>query len=670
MLDTMFESLWWEAPTHKYPRGVGYGDVPDLEEVNRASSLLEQLKALELRQREVHQQNLWNARLYGNREIAAFDWGTGAYYYNHSLAPVSLLAENLVMSVVDTMVSRVGKNRTKVTPVPHNGSWKLRRTIDKLDRWIHGEMTRMHAWRTGKQVFRDAAIFGYGGVRVEADEDGHLCLQRFFPDNLLVDQHEVVTTGGIRHIYEREVLPVRTVEATYGLPYGALGTHPAPQMYLPYRVMGANHVILARGWRAAGPDGPGRHVVACEGKVLVDREWPYEWLPHVIYHSDEPVVGFYWPSIVERVLPYQIRLNEVNEVIRDAQDLMARPRVLVAEGSRVNPQDVDNTVGRIIKYTGVKPEALVWPAVSAELYQERDRIVRTCFEQFGLSQMVSQGKLPAQARLDSSAALREATDISDDRLSDPTQRLEEWYLDLAETMIRVQRAFGSPAGKTTWSVGGKYGAETIEWKDADPGDHTYTMSLEPASLFSLTPAARRDTLEQWLAQGVVTPEEYRRQLAHPDLEGEESIQAAAAEDIDRVIDLLEDGDYESPDPVQDLVQGVQRVTLAYLRLSRYDDVPDEVKTNFVKWLSTARATLDGGTEDQASPAPSELPPVPGAAPPGAPMGPGGPTMTGGPPMGPPGLPPGGPIAPSVQIPPAAPVPFQGPVGGPPIRLRR
>jgi hypothetical protein len=608
----------------------------------RAASLIGTVQRLEDLQREVHDQNLWNAQLYSNRELAHFDWGHGTYY-RASLAPLSMLGENLVLQVVDTMVTQVGKNRPKVSPTTHGGSFKLKLQAQRLDRWLYGEFVRLRVYQKMKQVFRDACIFGFGTALVHLD-NGKLCVERVFPDEVIVDQHEAAMLGGHpRHRYRRRALPLEQVAAAYGVdPDEIRATNSSD--YTSYRGPADTHVVVVEAWRAATPDESGHYMAACEGRILKEESWPHEWLPWVDFHYQETASGFYCPSAVEIALPYQIRLNEINEVIRDAQDVMARPRLLVAEGSRVNPHEIDNLVARVIRYAGIKPEPAVWPAIPVELYNERDRVVRTCFEQFGLGQLVVQSKLPGQARLDSSAALREATAISEDRLADLAQRYEEAFLRLGETMMRVMGAYGGKGYKTTWTTGGKARREVIDWSECDLDENAYTLTLEASSVFSMTPSARRDTLEEWLASGKITPEEYRRLNAHPDLEGETSIQAAAAEDIDRVIELLEDGKYESPTEEQDLVQGVQRVTQAALRIRKYEEYErgdlQTQENNMIKWLSMARAILEKGTEPPPqAPAPPMGPPGPmdqmGMAPP-MPMGPpmGGPPM----PMGPPGPP--------------------------------
>ena len=592
-------------------------DLPDEEvEKARANNLIDQARNLENVQREVHEQNLYSAQLYSNRELASFDWGNSALY-RASLAPVSRTGENIVLMVVDTLVSQVGKNRPKARPQTRGASWKLRQQAKRLDKFLYGEFIRNRVYEKGKQVFRDACVFGFGALYVCVN-DGRLHVERVFPDELLVDQMEVVASGRARHWYRRRVLPVEVVVSSYAKEgedieemRAELEAISRSTDYLEYRTVGAGYVVLVEGWQCARGNKPGRYVAAVSNRILRDDPYELECPPFVTYAWQEALSGFYSPSAVEQALPYQIRLNEINDVIRDAQDLMGRPRILVHEGSRVNPLEIDNLVARFIKYTGIKPEAVTWPAISAELYNERDRQVRICLEQFGISAMASKVTPPAQARFDSSAAFREFNAIQDDRLSDPAQRFERFYLDLAEKMIEVLKASGATP-KTTWVSGGKRGrVEVIDWNEIDLDKDAYVLQLEATSVFDSTPSALRDELEKQLGMGLITPEEYRLQLSHPDDESALSLQAAAANDIQRVIELLEDGEYESPTPIQDLVNGVQLVTLAALNLKIYKDVDPDIHLNFLNWITEARNILGIGEETVPSEMPDASMQVPG-----------------------------------------------------------
>jgi hypothetical protein len=602
-------------------------DLPP-DEINRmrANSLYWTCRNLENIQREVHEQNLWAAQLYSNRELAAFDWGNSALY-RASLSPIQRTGENLVLMVVDTLVSQIGKNRPKPRPQTRGASWHLRNQARKLDKFLYGEFNRLRAYEVGKRIFRDACIFGFGATYVCID-DGKLHIERVFPDEILVDQMEVVASGKARHFYRRRVLPAEVVASTFDHPgvshdefVQELESIARTTDYLEYRTVGMGYVVVVEGWQLATRNSPGRYVCAVQNKVLKDAEYKLTIPPFALYHWQIPVSGFYTPSAVEQVLPYQIRLTEINDVIRDAQDLMGRPRILVAEGSRVNPLEIDNMIGRFVKYTGIKPEAVTWPAIQPELYNERDRLVRICLEQFGISAMASKVEPPPAARFDSSAAFREFNAIQDDRLADPAQRFERYYLDLAELMMRVLKDSGSHY-ETVWSTGGsgtKNGMmEKIDWSEIDLDEDAYVLQLEATSIFDSTPSAIRDELEKQLAMGLITPEQYRLELTSPDEEAETSIQAAAAADIRRVIDLLERGEYESPTPIQDLIQGVQLVSLAALNLNQYDDVPAKVKLNFLNWITAARNILEIGTETVNQPQPATAANIPGLSPPASP----------------------------------------------------
>ena len=569
----------------------------------RAASLISCAQSLEQVQNAVHEQNLWSAQLYSNRELAAFDWGTGQLY-RASLAPISRTGENITMRVVDTMVSQIGKNKPKPKPVARGAAFSCRQSIRLLDKFLYGEWQRNSIYETGKQIFRDACIFGFGCMKVCTEDDSEhgarIKYERVFPDEILVDQMEIVACGKIRHFYRRRVLPIEVVAATYGYDeeeLRELSNHTNTTSYNPDRPIGAGWIVVVEGYQLGG-----RWMVATQGCVLDEGEWPHDWLPYVFYHWQVPVSGFYSPGIVEQAIPYQIRLNEINEVIRDAQDIMGRPRVLIAEGSRVNPMEIDNLIGRFIKYTGVKPEAITWQAINAELYNERERQIQACMDNFGLSNLATTVTPPPGARFDSSPAFREFNAIQDDRLSDPAERLEHFYRVVAERTTQVIEASGVKP-KTTWYSGYKSAkAEVIDWEEVAHDANSYIMTMEMTSLYSMTPSAARDELEKQLAMGLITPEQYRMELADPDQESALSIQAAAAEDLNRVQELLEMGEWESPIPEQDLVSGIEKMTLALLNLNKYKDDGKsrislaEIKLNFVNWITLAKALTKKGTE--------------------------------------------------------------------------
>jgi hypothetical protein len=575
----------------------------------RSRLLWEHVRGLEEAQAEVHRGNLLNARLFQNRELTAFDWGHNQIR-TVQLAPVSRQAENLALSIGETVVSLIGKARPKATPQTSDADWELRNAAHELDQALYGEFQRLDVWGLAQEALRDAFIFGLGVLYGAAENDG-IVIERVFPDEIIVDQAECLHDRRPLTVARRRALPVETALSIWGTaPEARLAIREAANKrdYLSYRSPGPGYVVITEGWCRSTRGQVGRHVVTCGASedALVDEEYTDTALPFVFFHWQVPITGFYCPSGVEQVLPYQLRLNEVNAVIRDAQDVMARPRLLVSQGSQVDAGQFDNRIGRVISYLGVKPEAVTWPAVSAELYNERDRIVRSCFEFFGIPRLFSQGALPGGARLDSSVALREYSAINQDRFANLSQRFENLHLDVARLVVRLRGAAG---GSVRVTNPGK-GTRELDWSLVLEAlkDKSYDLTLEASSVLNQTPAARQDTIRDWLQNGVISPEEFRLLLQHPDLEHQISLTVAASKDIDAVIWELSRGRYEEPTPYQDLVQGVNRVSLALLD-ARRRGAPESTLQLFRDWIESARAILEIG-----APAAPAAAPVPTGAP--------------------------------------------------------
>lgn len=593
------------------------GDDTEYERKIRADDLVETMASLENTNRAVHTNTVDSYELYSNRALSTFDWGTGIFI-TASLEPLSRTTDNVVVEICDSMLAEVGKARPKIKPVCHGASWNARRNAKKLDKFLWGEFVRNDIYEIAKGVLLDAEVCGFGCIKVVMDDNDRLKLEKVFPDEILVDQQEVATLGTLKTVYRRRALPLEVVAATWDVPEEKLT--PISGIYnVNYRTLGSSYVIVGEAIKLPSKGCPGRRVVAVQGLILEDEEWDNDWFPYVFFHYNRPLVGFYAQSLVELIIPDQIRLNEINEVIEEAQRLFCGGRVFVQHGSKVSSAAIDNIVGKVIYYTGVKPEAVTWPAVSGELYNERDRLKMNAYSKVGLNQSASSGQLPAAARLDSSPAVRELNSVQDSRLADITQRYEKFFVQVATTMINVIRTSGVNP-ETTWFSGGKRTrSEKIVWSEMKLDDMSYTMTLEPASSFSMTPSAIRDDLESKLLNQQISLAEYQKQLSVYDPDSATNLLAASAENLDMTQEKLEDGIAVMPDTHQDLVAGVKQMTSAYNMLDFYDDVPVEVYEVFINWIEAANGLTTKGTEpameqEAAPPAQVAQPQMPGMVP--------------------------------------------------------
>lgn len=586
-----------ESPTSRW------WDMTTTPENGRGPALWQYARWVEMKQAAHHRRLLYNALRYSNRELAAFDWGWGRYL-SSSLVPYRENAENLILSIIDTMVATVGKNKVKARPLTKNASFKLRRMARKLDRYLYGEAKRLDFWELAKDAFRDACWGEVGTVFGYYDPKEGVCLERVFPDEMIVDNtlcpSDIVPPIQVRRrpMHIDSLFDMWGDRLTQEQKDLLINDSRLNQGWTSERAPAPGWLIVTEGYRAKYGNKPGAHVVGTHSVTILEEEWKYSWLPYVHFHWMRPPSGFYCPSACEQADPYQKRLDEINSVIRDAQDLMARPRIWLQTGGKLQLTQLDNRIGRVLQ-SAVEPKPLVWSAVSPELYNERERQVRIAYEYFGLTQLSAQGKLPAGARLDSSEALNEYNQIQDDRLADIAQRYERFQLAMYNLVINLSEKAAKDGHqlKTTWVAGRR--VQEINWKDVDFDKDRYVIHIEPASTMVESSAAQKDLVMKLASSQVLSRDQLLMLMDTPDLEREVSLQVAASEDIERTAEMLEDGNYEAPSPLQDLVKGVQRIHYIYLRLKTdYDDVPDEVLENMERWIRHANWIIKTGV-DQA-----------------------------------------------------------------------
>lgn len=622
-----------EVPTEQW-----YGETEP--EGGRGKALWQHTRWIENKQQSHHRRILYNAKRYSNRELSAFDWGWGKFI-SPALTPANENMENLHMAVGETYVATVGKNRVKARPLTKNASFKLRRVARKLDRFLYAEAKRVDFWEKCKEAFRDA-YWGEVGVLFGYYDKNGVVLERVFPDELIVDNNTCPSDLNPPMIIRRRAIHLESILKRFGKKLSAETVEKlraeakSDTPWLVDRPVAPGWLVVCEGYKPKSGTEKGCHVVGTYSTTIFEEVWEEEWVPFTYYHWMRPTSGFYCPSGVEHVDPYQKRLNKINAVIEDAQDLMARPRIWNQTGSKLQLSQMDSRIGRVLT-SATEPKPLTWPAVSADLYNERERVKRECFGDLGLTQLAAQGKLPAGARLDSSEALNEYNAIQDDRLVDMAQRYERFQLETYNLLINLCEKAHSDGVKlkTTWAMGKR--VEEIDWNDVDFSKDRYVIQIEPASVMSESTANRKEMVAKLAASGVFTREELLMQMNSPDLEREVAIQVAAMEDIERQAEIIEDGGYEAPSPLTDLVKGPQRMHYIALQLkTEYKDVPDKVITGFKRWIRQARWIAKTGADiEQANEQTGTgMPAVQGMPPQGAP---------GGMPMAPPGMPPAGPM---------------------------
>lgn len=573
-----------------------------LDKRDRAEALVAETAAIEMRQSTWHETNLWNASLFCNRELVGFRWGT--IEAHGELIPKDLRSENLIEEIGESLLAKASSSPLIPSMEPHGRSYKVERAVRKLQEFVQGVWTHIKAEEAAVQAFLDAYIAGLCCVRVGWDEHTKSVLaETVFFDNIIIDNRECSNRTPPRHYRIRQVMPRSVVEARYDI-----NLEQQQGKYVDHRTIGEGWVVLVEGFRLPDAAGNGGyHMVSSCGVALVDEEWKHPWVPLAFFHFRDPVSGFFPRSGVEMLVPYQMRMNELNEAIEESQDIAHRPRILKHAGSNIDVSQWDNEAGRILDYTGIAPTPFVWETKLEELYAERERVRETSHAYMGLSLMTSQSDMPDQVRLDSSAGVREFRNMEDARHLRMWTRFESFRLEIAKLILLVLGSGkGSESYTATYFPGGSRARATkIPYKAIKTvTDDQYSWSMEAVPLSTMSPAARRETIRDWSSRNLLLPGEERRMEGNPNLERIEDLEMASIDDIYRHMEIMEEGGFEEPTAMTNLVYGVPRVTQNYHYLKDFDGEEDDDKVDpavliaHQRWVAIAMSIQQAAIQAQ------------------------------------------------------------------------
>ena len=620
------------------------------KDVDVADAVTQSVDAIRDRQRYRTEANLVHARLYGGMQTLGF----APTQYSRELATSSLTPKkklrsrpqlNLVKSMVDTVVSKVGKSKPRATFLTSGGTFASQQRAKRLNRLSQGQFHEANVYAKSPRVLTDACVLGTGIFKAYI-ANWKVCVERVFVEELLVDDSEGMY-GAPRSMFQtkpiaREVLkgdPAYQSKAQQKAIDSGRKPNPGRGSSITALKTGEGDMVeVMEAWHLASEDGKGgRHVICTNAGVLLDEEWDWDVFPIVAERYAHRLLGWYGEGIPERHLGRQESINRTLIRIDDILHLCAVPRYLVPDGSNVAVEQIRNAIGDILKYRGAQAPVLAAPPpLTPELMNYLARLVSEGYELEGISQLSAGARKPAG--LNSGEAIRTYGDVEDQRFVILGQEHEDVHLQLAKLMLRMgakcarlaQEAKDAGEDVPEYAVryAEKRGYEDISWKDAFPEGEvdwdSFVVQMFPTSSLPTTPSARKQAVEEMWQAGWIDAQEARRLLDFPDLEASNNVAFAAWEDIEQAVeDILEKGEYRPPEPYQDLKAGIQRMQSGYLRARRLN-APEARLELMRRWMSQADETLKKALPP---PAPPPMPPmgaapglVPGAMPPGAPVG--------------------------------------------------
>lgn len=536
---------------------------------------------------------------------------------------------NLVQTCTDTLVSRHSQNEPQPKFLTDGADYKQRHLAQELNRFILGEFYQVKAYQKATKMLRDGIVMGGGALKVYEGEGGKVCVDRVLQTDLFVDDNDSLNGDPQQLIQlklvDRDKLMANNPKAARMIE-GAPNSYPDNAAETGRTV--ADQIMVVEAWKLpSGPDREapgyvsGRHVISTVVGVIFDEPWDKPKFPFVFFNYSDPFLGFWGQGLATQLFGTQFALNRILWTITTAIRMVGVPRVFVEQNSKIVKAHLNDQIGSIITFSGVKPSYEVAPSNAPELYAERDKLIEYGFRQCGVSDMQATGQKPQG--LDSGEAIRSYDDINSDRQAELSKKYDNVFVELAYLITDKAMDIAKRDGSYQTVYPNKDGTKEIDLPKMSFLKDPFVIQCFTESSLPRQPAGRIATVTEQVQAGMLTVKEGRRLMKFPDLEQNEKLDNASEERIFQILDaIVEDGKYTPPDPFMDLDLAttlvVQYINL-YLAAKLEEKKADQLRTFFkqVQALKTAATAPPPG-------APAPMPQASPEAPPTSPLVPNSP----------------------------------------------
>jgi hypothetical protein len=534
------------------------------------------------------------------------------------------VTENAIASGVDTVSAVISTTDVRSRVMTDGADWGQRRTARHLEWYAEQLGAELEILARARSACKESSKKGNGVVKrwVVFDE---IRVEHVLIENIVVDDNECRAGRKPRQLHQWDWIDADELAAMFpGNDEAIEAARTSRRWHSADRgsQYGANMVAVLFSWRLpVGKKGTknyvaGRYTACVDGRTLTDKKYEKDHFPFDMMVWSERVKSFYGIGGAERIAGIQRALNRRNWQIERANDQLALPTTYVRQAD-ANLLVKSSRVGAMAVCRGEYPKTVTPVAVSGETYQSRIDLRESALNEFGVTSMQTHGTKPAG--LDSGAALREFKDQTTQRFAPQERSFEDLVLDITWGVLDLCKDLGQKA--PTVMRHSRFGARRIRWADVDMRD--MKIQLQAASNLNRTPAGRMQTVVEYAQAGIITQDEARRLLEHPDLEGALSLYTAALEAIENDLDEIADGANVMPEPFSNLAMTVWRGQQEYLKWS-VEGAPEdrlEALRQYVvqaAWMEQLRNAPQASNANMPAMG-AELGAVPGAPPAGAEM---------------------------------------------------
>lgn len=551
---------WWEQKT----------DAQIAESISATLKVMDRVQAARV------SQLLINARLYGNVPITTTAGLAYTAFRQANTATRERLTYCLVQSAIDTAIAKLSRNRPKPYFLTSGGNFKEQRKAKKLNQFVDGMFYEQRAYEKGSLAARDAAVQGDGLIYVH-ERHGRVVFDRVRVDECWIDEVEGMF-GEPRQMHRTTYVDRGVLGASWPGQKDAIAKADPPELRGLNSPSMSDSVLVRESWHLpSGPDAKdGRYVISLEEVVLHKERWLRDHFPFARMPWTPRPFGYWAQGAAEQLSSTQFELNKLLKIIQQAMNKSGAFVIFLENGSKVVKAHLNNEIGSIVNYSGTKPQYETPPICPPELYMQVENLIRRGYEIVGVSQLNATGKKPDG--LNSGKALREMDDISTDRFTTIEKQYERFYMDLGKLAIACARELAEEGGNYEVTVPGRQSMRKLDWSAIGLEDDEFVTQCFSVSSFPQEPAARLETVTEYMQAGMIPPDIGQKLLEFPDLAQYESLANAMEERLQDVLDAIaDDGEFTPPEPHYNLDRAKELVLQYILRGESQDLEPERLE---------------------------------------------------------------------------------------------
>jgi hypothetical protein len=417
---------------------------------------------------------------------------------------------NVIKSVIDFLVSRIGIEKVRPYFTPVNGLYSTRAIVRQAQQYFDIIYEKEKVQFKVLQAFRNACIFGIGYVFYNPFSDGI----------------EVPGTWQVA---------VSNSEKGYGIPTKCLveyKNYPITQLDrlgIDKEINGVDYVNLKLFFDVLTQ----KAIALINNTPVKEIAYKAENIPLAFVYYNKPVFGTRTISIVDELDGIQTNIDLINSKISAATQLTPANTTYVEAGSSLQPGDISNRTGNVYSVKmgpahNQLPVVNVTPAAyDPSLNHTLQMYIDKAYEMIGVSQQSAMSK--QQKGIDSGVAIQTLEDIETDRLQTQVDNFVHAFIDLATLIIDIK--------EDSKILPKSINTAEYSWKDIRKQRDLFKIQFSAASALSKDPQTKLQQIMQLSQIGLITTDKIALYLDSPDLNDVYKGASAIQDAIDSCIQL-------------------------------------------------------------------------------------------------------------------------------------